>query len=134
MVCRVHTSGDLYGPAYARKWLSVMRQCPGVRFYLYTRSYRVPAIAEVLEQMAALENVRIWFSVDEDTGVPERIPEDVKLAYLQLTEDDLPEQADLVFRVKRLRKTIPLPMTCPTETVKGKEAGTTCGSCGKCFK
>ena len=134
IVCRVHSSGDIYGAEYARKWLSIMRRCPKVRFYLYTRSYRVPAIAKVLEQMAALENARVWYSIDSETGVPERIPPGVRLAYLQTSEDDLPEAADLVFRVRGLRKRIPLPLTCPTETQGGKERGTTCGSCGRCFR
>jgi Gene product 88 len=134
IVCRVHTSGDLYSAEYAAKWLDVMRRCPQTRFYLYSRSYRVPAIAPVLEKMAALKNVRVWYSIDEETGVPDRIPPGVRLAYLQMRLDDLPEVADLIFRVRRLRRTIPLPLTCPHETEKGKDHDTTCGSCGKCFR
>jgi hypothetical protein len=133
LVCRIHTSGDFYNAEYARKWLSVMRQCPTVKFYLYTRSYRIEAIAKVLEDMAALQNVRVWYSTDSETGVPARIPPGVQLAFLQLAEDDLPEMANLVFRVRKLRRKIPLPLTCPNETDYGRERGLTCGSCKRCF-
>jgi hypothetical protein len=134
LVCRIHTSGDIYDAEYANKWLSVMRLCPLVKFYLYTRSYRIKAIARVLEEMAALPNVRVWFSIDSETGTPDRVPPGVRVAFLQLTEEDLPEAADLVFRVRKLRRKIPLPLTCPNETEKGKEMGLTCGFCSRCWR
>ena len=61
-VVRLHVGGDFDSPAYIRKWLAIMRQLPGVRFYFYTRSWRVPAIRRVLVAMARLPNVRAWFS------------------------------------------------------------------------
>ena len=61
-VVRIHTGGDFFSPAYVRKWLTVMRKAPAVRFYFYTRSWRVPAILNVLEEMALLLNVRVWFA------------------------------------------------------------------------
>ena len=54
LVVRIHVSGDFYNAGYAAKWLAVMRQCPRARFYFYTRSWRSPEIAAVLEQMARL--------------------------------------------------------------------------------
>src|SRR5262249_10329558 len=104
LVLRLHVSGDYYDAAYAAKWLAVMRACPRVRFYFYTRSWRIPAIAAVLEQMAALRCCRAWYSTDRSTGVPERVPAGVRLAYLQVEEGEQPEPADLVFRVRRLRQ------------------------------
>src|SRR5205823_3870653 len=50
-VLRLHVSGDFYGAGYARKWLAIMRQRPRLRYFCYTRSWRVPAIAPVLEAM-----------------------------------------------------------------------------------
>lgn len=134
IVLRVHVAGDFASAEYAEKWVDIFKQCPKVRFYAYTRSYRIPAIAAVLERMAALKNVRLWYSVDAETGTPDSIPAGVRLAYLQTNEEDQPEQADLLFRPRRLRATIPLPMTCPHETERGKDKGTTCGSCGKCWR
>jgi hypothetical protein len=134
LVVRIHVSGDFASAEYAAKWLEIIRQCPKVRFYGYSRSWRIPEIAAVLEQMAALKNVRLWYSLDSQTGLPERVPVGVRLCYLQVTEDEQPELWDLVFRVRRLRRRIPLAMTCPHETERGKEQGTTCGSCGKCWR
>lgn len=133
LVVRLHCSGDLYSAEYALKWLEVMRQCPKVRFYLYSRSWRIEDIAPVLEQMAALRCCRVWFSVDCETGIPASIPPSVRLAYLQADEDEEPELLDLLFVVRRLKsyaKRVSLPMLCPHQA--GKQDN--CGSCGTCFR
>jgi hypothetical protein len=135
LVVRLHVSGDFYDAAYAAKWLAVMRQCPRARFFFYTRSWRVPAIAAVLEQMAALRCCRAWYSIDRDTGVPERVPVGVRLAYLQITEGERPELVDLLFRVRRLRRQrVPLSLVCPHETPQGQSRGANCGNCGRCWQ
>lgn len=138
-VLRLHVAGDFYSAAYARRWLRVMRRHPGVRFYFYTRSWRVPAIVPVLRRMAALPNVRAWCSVDEDTATPapEDVPPGFELAYLQVDVEEQAPWADLVFRVRRLRgapRGLGLPMICPHETPAGRAAGTTCGSCQHCWR
>jgi hypothetical protein len=134
LVVRVHVSGDYYDGAYAAKWLAIMRTCLGVKFYFYTRSWRIPAIAAVLEQMAALPNCRAWYSIDNGTGAPERVPTRVRLAYLQVEEGEQPEPADLVFRVRRLRgQRLALPLVCPHETPQGRVADVNCGNCGRCW-
>jgi hypothetical protein len=134
LVVRIHVSGDFYDVEYAAKWLEVMRQCPRARFYFYTRSWRQPAIAAVLEQMAALRCCRAWYSIDHETGVPERVPVGVRLAYLQVTEGEQPELADLMFRVRRLhRERQPLSLVCPNETPRGRALDTNCGNCGRCW-
>lgn len=33
---RIHDSGDFYSRKYLRKWIEIMKQNPGVRFYAYT--------------------------------------------------------------------------------------------------
>lgn len=133
LVLRVHCSGDFYSREYAEKWLQIMRHCPGVRFYWYSRSWRVPEIADVLERMAALKGCRAWYSLDAETGVPARVPRGVRLAYLQVGEDERPELLDLMFRVRRLRRLrVPLSLVCPTERPgNGREIN--CGSCQKCW-
>ena len=135
LVVRLHVSGDFVDASYAAKWLAVMRQCPRVRFYFYTRSWRVPEIAAVLEQMAALRCCRAWYSIDHDTGVPQRVPLGVRLAYLQVSEGEQPERADLLFRVRRLRQQRqPLTLVCPNETVQGRAQDVNCGNCGRCWQ
>jgi hypothetical protein len=135
LVLRVHAAGDFYDAAYAEKWLAVMQKCPRVKFYFYTRSWRVDSVAPVLEQMAALRCCRAWYSVDAETSVPARVPPGVRLAYLQVDEDERPEQSDLLFRTRRLRsQRTPLSVVCPNETPAGRSAEVTCGSCQRCFR
>ena len=140
-VVRVHTAGDFYSAAYARKWLSVMRRAPGTRFSFSSRSWRVPAIDRVLVAMAALANVRVWYSCDRATGIPQGIPPNVRLAWLMATPEDLPPRADLAFRVRRLRQVVQkhVPglsgpvLVCPIENGATGQR-TTCEQCGVCWK
>jgi hypothetical protein len=142
-VVRLHVGGDFPDPAYARKWLAVMRGLPTVRFYFYSRSWRVPAVRRVLAAMARLPNVRAWFSCDRDTGVPRRVPAGVRLAWLMTAPDDRPPRADLVFRVRPLRRLVQKrvgweggagqALVCPTENgITGNR--TSCARCGVCWR
>jgi hypothetical protein len=135
LVLRLHVSGDFYSAEYADFWLTVMRACPQARYYFYTRSWRVPAIVPAIERMAGLANCRAWYSIDEETGIPTVIPSGVRLAYVQ-TSRQRPARADLVFRVRGLRKQprLELPTVCPQETPAGHGQGINCGSCGVCFR
>src|SRR5262249_17793018 len=134
-VVRIHTGGDFLSAAYARKWLTVMRKAPAVRFYFYTRSWRVPAILKVLEAMGRRPNVRAWFSCDRDTGVPANVPAGVRLAWLMTSPEDLPSHADLGFRTLPLRctvlKRVGLALVCPTENGATGHR-TDCGRCRLC--
>jgi hypothetical protein len=135
LVVRPHVSGDFYDAAYAGKWLAVMRRCPRVRFYFYTRSWRKAAIALVLEQMAALRCCRVWYSIDDATGLPQRVPLGVRLAHLQVADGERPELVDLMFRVRRLRRQrISLGLVCPSETPQGRSNDVNCGNCGRCWQ
>ncbi len=132
LVLRLHCSGDFYSADYARKWLEIMRHCPKVRFYLYTRSWRVEDIAVVLEEMAALRCCRVWYSIDRETGVPAKVPVGVRLAYLQVDVDEDPELLDLLFVVRKVRRhaqRVGLPLLCPHQANKAEN----CGSCGRCY-
>jgi hypothetical protein len=137
LVLRLHVSGDFHSAGYVRKWGEVARACPRVTVYAYTRSWRVPGIAAALEELAAEPNVRLWYSLDAETALPDRVPPGARLAYLQTREGEQPENTDLVFRVRRLRGArTPLAVlpVCPTETPEGRGGGTTCGSCQRCFR
>lgn len=133
LVCRVHCSGDFYSATYAGKWLAIMKECPQVKFYLYSRSYRCEDIAPVLKQMATLKNVRVWYSTDSDTGTPAVIPPNVRLAHLNTSDGEEAEALDLLFVTRPLKQEAirkALPMLCPQQS--GKQEN--CGSCGKCFR
>jgi hypothetical protein len=134
VVIRVHTGGDFYDASYAEKWLRIMRTCPRPRYYWYSRSWRSPEILPVLAQMALLKCCRAWFSLDAETGLPERVPRGVRLAYLQTVPDEEPDNIDLMFRVRRLRRDRALPIVCPNETTAGRSRDTNCGNCSRCWR
>jgi hypothetical protein len=136
-VVRIHASGDFYDARYVRCWVQVARCCPSVTFYAYTRSWRLPGLRTELERLAALPNVRLWYSADRDTGMPDRLPAGVRVAWLQEDHaDPVPPGADVVFRVHRLRRNrarrVGLTLVCPVEQGSGNQ--TTCSSCGVCWK
>ena len=137
-VVRVHTGGDFYSVRYALKWLAIMRRSPRVRFYFYTRSWRVSAIKTVIDQMAALPNCRTWFSCDRDTGMPTSVPPQVRLAWLMTEPTDLPPQGTaLVFRIRRLRRRpepTSGPCVCPAEDGVVRTRPVTCERCGLCWR
>jgi hypothetical protein len=134
---RLHSSGDLFDEAYTRRWVEILDRSPSVTAYAYTRSWRVGAILPALEQLAALPNMRLWYSADEDTGVPSPVPQGVRVAWLlQRADEPVPAGVDLVFRVHALRKEptrrIGLALVCLTE--QGRESATTCSTCGVCWR
>ena len=137
-VVRVHTGGDFFAVWYARKWLRVMRRSPRVRFYFYTRSWRVLAIKALIDRMAGLPNCRAWYSCDRDTGVPAGVPPGVRLAWLMTDAADMPPAGtDLVFRVRRLRRRpepAPGPRACPAEDGVVRARPVTCEACGVCWR
>lgn len=134
---RWQVGGDVYSADYARKLLEVMRATRGTRHWLYTRSWRVSEIRPLLEEMAGLRNVRVWYSLDRDTGVPASVAPGVRLCYLQTGHGDLPpEGVTLVFRPQRLRrreaKFAGGALVCPTEQGVRRQVRITCQSCGVC--
>lgn len=134
LIVRVHVSGDFYSPGYASKWVEIVSRSPGVRFFGYTRSYRVPKIEPVLRTLASLPNMRLWYSADRDC-YPDSVPQGVKVAYMQSSEGEQPK-GDLVFQVRKLRQ-LSLPLAAPVcgqETELGKSQGVNCSNCRACWE
>ena len=104
---RIHVSGDLYSAAYVRKWSAIIRVCPSVKFFAYTRSWRDPAILPALQVMAALPNMALWYSEDRETGRSPNTP-GVRVCFLVHTIEDEAlldsSRHDLVFRDGRHRR------------------------------
>ena len=137
-VLRIHASGDFFSAAYVRQWTKVASALPEVVFFAYSRSWRVAEIREALGELAALPNVRLWYSADRETGLPASAPGGVRVAWLETTADEsVPEGVDLVFRPSRLRRRrnprVPLPLVCPADTSDATRK-VTCGSCGCCWR
>lgn len=137
-VVRIHVGGDFASARYARKWLRIMARSPQVRFYFYTRSWRVPVTKPVIDQMASLPNCRAWYSCDRDTGLPADVPAGVRIAWLQTALDDLPPTpVHLVFRVRSLRSAPPPAgglFVCPAEDGVPRTPPVTCERCGYCWR
>lgn len=137
---RLHAAGDFYSAEYVKKWIAIIKACPEVNFYAYTRSWRVPSIYKALLAFAKLPNAKLWFSVDQETGLPKRKPQNVRFAYMQIrnkdrNEEDLPPSScDLVFRDHVLRKQVIKKindvMVCPHENGVTE---LTCEQCKFCY-
>jgi hypothetical protein len=137
VLMRWHCSGDIYSPAYARKMLEVIGRSTHTTFWAYTRSWRVQTIFPILKAISLMPNMTLWFSADTETGYPDEVPEGVRVVFMQVEEEDVMEQAELVFLDHSLRrKRISLPLfgkVCPAETPEGKSEGVTCATCRVCF-
>jgi len=137
-VLRIHAGGEFGSVRYAKKWLTIIRRTPRVRFFTYTRSWRIPAIREVLDEMAAEPNLQLWYSADRDTGVPASVPDRVRIAWLMTTrEDHPPRPVDLIFRVHSLRRQAQAAIEgspiCPAEDGVPRERPMTCDQCRTCW-
>lgn len=138
---RVHADGDFYNSTYTKRWLKIFQDNPHIVFYFYTRSWRCSTMRPLFEEMAKLKNVSVWYSIDRDTGWPGAKHKRVKLAYMQVAEDDLPaKKVDLVFRVHHLRKSVAKrvldqngspSIVCPPENGVTK---TQCDKCKLCYR
>jgi hypothetical protein len=136
-VVRIHIGGEFATPQYARKWGRIIAKSPRVKFFTYTRAWRVPAIREVLEDLSQLPNLALWYSCDRETGWPENIPPRVRIAWLMTSVDDRPPpEADLVFRTLALRKQPAVEVAgvpvCPAEN--GLLPSATCDRCRICWR
>jgi len=69
-VVRLHVAGDVFSAEYAEALRAVVEALPDFRFYTYTRSWRVPELAPVLEKLRRLPNFVLYASTDPDTGPP----------------------------------------------------------------
>ena len=63
-IIRIHVSGDFASKPEIRGWWAKAGVYPRVRFFAYTRSWRVPELLPDLEKLQALDNVQLFASVD----------------------------------------------------------------------
>lgn len=69
-IVRIHVSGDFDSVNYINQWFCLAYDNPDVRFWGYTRSWRVPELLGPLESFRALPNVQLFASMDKSITEP----------------------------------------------------------------
>jgi hypothetical protein len=137
-VVRIHCSGEFYSSAYVQKWTEIIRCSPHTRFFAYTRAWRVPSIEPSLRELAGLDNMRLLYSADRETGEPPCLPDGVRVAWMMVDEDESIPDVDLIFRDYPLRRErrprIGLSLVCPYDQPRDREFRPNCGTCGFCWR
>jgi hypothetical protein len=140
---RWHTGGDVFSVEYGRALLTIMTATPTVEHFLYTRSWRVPRLVPVLEAMARLPNVSLWFSCDASTGLPRSWPASVRLCWLALEfreEEPWEKEAEqrarcaLVFMDAPLRRFRRDDFGGVPVCVQERQPATSCSVCRLCIE
>lgn len=137
-IIRVHVAGDFYSPEYIDKWCEIASRNPRVRFFAYTRSWRVEECLPNLIQLRNCDNFSLWWSVDRETGTPPFVS-GVRRAYMAINDADArtaPDDCDLVFRVNTgtVMKKANSVQVCPVENGVPTQVKMTCSRCGICWK
>lgn len=78
---RIHVSGDFTSVEYIEDWISLAEGRPEVRFFGYTRSWRVTELLPSLERLRALSNVQLFASMDK--SIEELPPQDWRRAWIE---------------------------------------------------
>lgn len=63
---RIHAWGDFYSNKYAKKWMDIIKSNPNVWFYMYTKSFTMPAMKELMKGIKAgkIKNAKVIQSVN----------------------------------------------------------------------
>ena len=111
---RIHASGDFYSTEYLAKWTAIAAANPDVRFWAYTRCWRLQDFHDPLAAFAALPNVQLFASLDQETKASETPPSWMRTADLVPKWDQTPQDT----------------VECPNQ----KNKDITCEKCTYCFK
>lgn len=78
---RIHWDGDFFSVDYTNAWVRVIRENPGVRFWVYTRT------AWAVPMLRGLDNLSLYFSTDDENRATAGLlaAQGVKLAVLGTT-------------------------------------------------
>ena len=91
---RIHDSGDFYSAIYLKKWISIMKANPSVKFYAYTKMYsllkgtELPANFEVVYSYGGTEDKKINPEVDRHSTVFADAKELKAAGYADASKDD----------------------------------------------
>lgn len=136
---RIHVSGDFYSAAYIRKWVAIVsdRRTRGIRFFAFTRSWRVRKLLPELLTLGAQRRMQLWWSCDDESGPGPAAPR-IRQAYMATPKTEAAEispEIDLVFRTVRntvMKRTPGGVQVCPVEN--GVPTGLNCSRCRLCFR
>jgi len=140
-VLRVHVAGDFYDLDYIAKWYDICHHHRRVKFFAYTRSWRIEALFPGLVQLGALPNFSMWWSIDRATGMAPAV-RGIRQAYMAINDADAeaaPADCDLVFRDQRpntkrtVMKKASGVLVCPPENGVHTKTKITCSRCGICW-
>lgn len=109
---RIHPAGDLYSNEYIDKWITIVKDNPNVRFWVYTRSWRLASLTKKLQQLQSLPNIEVFASTDDTTA--ETPPNWLRVAAVSPSWDGYDQSY----------------VKCPNQ----KNKTITCEKCTYCFK
>lgn len=70
MAVRLHVSGDFFSPEQIKGWAQVAKSMPHVRFWGYTKSWKVAALVPDLITLRDLPNVELFASWADGEPIP----------------------------------------------------------------
>lgn len=62
---RIHPAGDFYSKEYIDKWITIVRNNPDVKFWVYTRSWRIKSLVPKIKELSELSNIQVFASTDD---------------------------------------------------------------------
>jgi hypothetical protein len=136
---RIHVAGDFFSSEYIKAWHSIVKDSPNTMFTVYTRAWRNKATRLLIEDLASLDNINVWASLDKDTGdilLDEKST--IRRAYLSVNDTDLPSYSvDILFRNDQSTTLTKLPnkgKVCPYEMGLKNSKKMNCLTCNICYK
>ena len=127
---RIHPSGDFYSGPYISKWIDIVRANPDVRFWAYTRSWRIPELVPKLRELSDLSNIELFASVDEESGRAQQGAKKSTAGTVQEVPEVAPSWLRFADVVDSWDEVDGSYVQCPN--LKNKEI--TCAKCTYCFK
>lgn len=109
---RIHPSGDFYSLEYIDKWIAIAKANPTIKFWAYTRSWRIPEMIPKLKELSEQKNLVLFASTDETTK--EHPPSWIRIAHVAKTWENVHHSF----------------VQCPNQ----KNENITCDKCTFCFK
>lgn len=70
-IVRMHVGGDFFTIGQIEAWISIANKLPDVKFFGFTRSWRVSELVPALDRLRNMTNVKLQASVDSQTGRPD---------------------------------------------------------------
>ncbi len=63
---RIHAWGDFFSNQYAKKWVEIIKSNPNVWFYMYTKSFTMPALKKLIADIKnkTIKNVKVIQSLN----------------------------------------------------------------------